>query len=185
MLIRTFAYHFAVRYIPGITNQLVDCLSCLGRQKDTIKLPKLHIYQITNQLSARSDSLNQIRIATQEDDELALFKHTITQGWPSTIRVVPSEIQPYWTFREELTVEHGIILEGTQIILQGRNAKSDFPMSNAASKQLGIQPEVIRNINKHEVLPTHDLHIEQNVSTRRMWQSSGTQVLSQAYFKKR
>ena len=31
---------------------------------------KLHIHQITSQLSARSDQLNQMRIATQEDDEL-------------------------------------------------------------------------------------------------------------------
>ena len=59
-----------VWYIPGLTNQLADCLSCLGGQKDTIKLPNLYAYQITNQLCARSDSLQQIRIATQEDDEL-------------------------------------------------------------------------------------------------------------------
>ena len=55
-------------------------------------------------------------------------------------------------------------------ILQGRSARSDLPMSNAARKQLGIQPEVIRNIGKHEVLPTHDLHVGQCV----MYQYSGT-----------
>ena len=27
ILIRTFAYHFTVRYTPGVTNQLEDCLS--------------------------------------------------------------------------------------------------------------------------------------------------------------
>ena len=27
ILIRTFAYHFTVKYIPGNTNQLADCLS--------------------------------------------------------------------------------------------------------------------------------------------------------------
>ena len=43
-------------------------------------------------------------------------------------------------------------------ILQDRNARSDLPMSNAARKQLGIQPEVVRNNNKHAVLPMHDLH---------------------------
>ena len=48
-------------------------------------------------------------------------------------------------------------------ILQGRSARSDLPMYNAAMKQLGIQPEVIRNIGKHEVLPTHDLHVGQSV----------------------
>ena len=42
------------------TNQLVDCLSRLDTHKDNFKLPKLHLYQITNQLNARSDSLNQL-----------------------------------------------------------------------------------------------------------------------------
>ena len=66
ILIRTFPYHFTVWYLPGLTNQLADCFSQLGGQKDTIKLPKLYAYQITNQLCTRSDSLQQIRIATQE-----------------------------------------------------------------------------------------------------------------------
>ena len=30
ILIRTFPYHFMVRYIPGLNNQLADCLSRLG-----------------------------------------------------------------------------------------------------------------------------------------------------------
>ena len=94
ILIRTFAYHFTVKYIPGSTNQLVDCLSWCGGQKDTIKLPKLHVHQIINQLQARSNSLHELRIATQEDDELALLKHTLTHVWPSTIREVASKIQP-------------------------------------------------------------------------------------------
>ena len=88
ILISTFPYHFTVWHIPGVTNQLADCLSQLGGQKDTIKLPKLHAYQITNQLCTRSDSLNQIKIATQEDHELTLLKHIIAQGWPSTIKKV-------------------------------------------------------------------------------------------------
>ena len=120
ILIRTFPYHFTVHYIPGVTNQLADCLSRLGGQKDTIKLPKLHVYQITQQLSARSDSLNQLRVSTQADDELALLKHTIMQGWPSSIKQVPPVLQPYWTFREELTVEDGLILKGTRIVIPNK-----------------------------------------------------------------
>ena len=46
-------------------------------------------------------------------------------------------------------------------------------MSNAARKQLGIQPEVLRDIDKHEVLSTHDLHVEQTVryqdTTSKQW----------------
>ena len=33
IFIRTFAYHFTVKYIPGSTSQLANCLSWLGRQK--------------------------------------------------------------------------------------------------------------------------------------------------------
>ena len=64
-----------------------------------------------------SHSLNEMRIAMQENDKLVFLKHTITHGWPSTIREVPSEIQAYWTFREELTIEDSIVLKGTWIVV--------------------------------------------------------------------
>ena len=55
------------------------------------------------------------------------------------------------------------IMKSPMQILQGGNARSDLPMSNAARKQLGIQPEVVRNNDKHAVLPMHDLHVGQDV----------------------
>ena len=124
ILIRTFPYTFTVRYIPGTTNQLADCLSCLGDQKDTIKLPKLQVNQITKQLQARSNSLQHLRVATQADDELAILKHTIMQGWPKNIKQVPPEIQPYWTFREELTIEDGLILKGVRIVIPNKQQQA-------------------------------------------------------------
>ena len=99
-------------------------MSWQGGQKDTIKLPKLHIHQITSQLNARSDSLQDIRITTQEDDDLDLLKHTIMRGWPSIIEVVPSKIQPCWTFREELTMEYGIVLNGTHIVIPHKKCQA-------------------------------------------------------------
>ena len=84
ILIRTFPYNFTVHYIPGVTNQLADCLSWMEYQKDSMKLPKLQVYQITQQLPASSDSLHQLRLSMQADDEL-LLKHTIMQGWPSQL----------------------------------------------------------------------------------------------------
>ena len=45
-------------------------------------------------------------------------------------------------------------------------------MPNAARNKLGIQPEVLRNIDKQEKLPTHDLHEGQHV----MYQDSMTKL---------
>ena len=120
ILIRTFPYHFIVRYLPGLKNQLADCLLRVGEQKDGIKLSKLHLYQITSQLNARSNSLQQLRLAIQEDDTLAILKDTITQGWPHSIKEMPTKIQPYWTFHEELTKEDVLILKGTRIVIASK-----------------------------------------------------------------
>ena len=117
ILIRMFSYNFKIQYIPGATNHVADCLSRLGAQKDSISLPKLHIHQVTSQLKAREDSLHSIRLATQADDNLAILKHIIQQGWPKTVKEVPQEIQKYWTFREELMIEDGLILKGTRIVI--------------------------------------------------------------------
>ena len=127
ILIRTFHYSFTVCYIPGVTNQLADCFSRLGDQKDSIKLPKLYVYQIT-QLSARSDSLHQLRLSTQTDNEPSFLKHTIMQGWPCSIKQVPPFLQPYWTFREELTVEDGLILKGTRIVIPNKQQETILNM---------------------------------------------------------
>ena len=88
--------------------------------KGHYQTPKSYAYQITTQLCAISDSLWQIRIATQEDDKLVLLKDTITQRLPSNIKEVPSIIQSYWTFREELAIEDGIILKGTRIVIPAK-----------------------------------------------------------------
>ena len=48
-------------------------------------------------------------------------------------------------------------------ILQSRSAKCDLPISDKAKQQLGLQPEKLRNVDKNEHLPSHDLYIGQDV----------------------
>ena len=60
ILIKTFAYDFTVKYLPGENNQLADCLSRLGCPQDKIKLPRLKVHLLTTCLSATSDKLQQI-----------------------------------------------------------------------------------------------------------------------------
>ena len=131
ILIRTLPYSFTIRYIPGMRNLLADCLSRLGNQEDAIKLPRLHVYQISHQLLARSDSLQEIRQATQTNNELALLKHTIMTGWPANIREIPQVLHPYWTFCEEL-----IILKGTRIIIPTR--KHEAILRQIHNSHLGL-----------------------------------------------
>ena len=62
-------------------------------------------------------------MSTETDDELAILKHTIMQGWPKSIKQVPPVLHHFWTFREELTIEDGLILKGTRIIILNNQCK--------------------------------------------------------------
>ena len=58
-------------------------------------------------------------------------------------------------------------------ILQSKSAKSDLPMTNAVRKQLGLDTEQLRSKYKNEHLPSHDLHLGQDVmfqdTTSKWW----------------
>ena len=62
-------------------------------------------------------------------------------------------------------------------ILQSRSTRSHLPMSNVARKQLGLDPEQLRNKCKNEHLPLHDLHLGQDVMLMTQQASSGFHLL--------
>ena len=70
-------------------------------------------------------------------------------------------------------IYHNILLESMtkspMQMLQQRSARSQIPMLNAAHRQLGIAAEQ-STANKNQHLPSHDLHIGQEV----MYQDSVT-----------
>ena len=59
----------------------------------------------------------ELRDETDRDHSLCLLKDAIIQGRPETIKEVPTEIRYYWSFRDELGVENGIIFKGPQVVI--------------------------------------------------------------------
>ena len=117
LLLPTIPYDMTVEYIKGSTNFIADCLSRAPVAKDTIKLPLLQVNQITAHARCTQDKLNKLRESTAKDDTLALLKHTVQHGWPQTITELPPELRPYWTFRDEITLEDGLLLKGERLII--------------------------------------------------------------------
>ena len=81
--------------------------------------------------------MDQLHIATQEEDELILLKHTITNGLPNSIKEVPPEIQAYWTLHEDLTIEDGLALKGTRIVIPKSKCKQVLTMRHEGHLGLG------------------------------------------------
>ena len=58
-------------------------------------------------------------------------------GWPHTIKKVLTISHPYWTFCEELTIEDGLILKGTRIVIP--NKQRETILNQIYDGHLGLQ----------------------------------------------
>ena len=61
----------------------------------------------------KTDLLNE----TDKDAELQTLKMVISKGWPKKRSSLASNLQPYWNYLDELTIEDGILMKGQKIII--------------------------------------------------------------------
>ena len=54
---------------------------------------------------------------TSKDKELQSLKHYISTGWPAKRSQIPVSLHPYWNFRDELTVESGILMKNSKVLI--------------------------------------------------------------------
>ena len=52
-----------------------------------------------------------------KDPQLLILMQYITNGWPGICKKLPSELWNYWNYRDELSMEQGIILRNHHIIV--------------------------------------------------------------------
>ena len=55
---------------------------------------------------------------------LLCWSTPLCKAGPSHLNKYPQELQPFWTFREELTVQDGLILKGTKIVIPSKQCKA-------------------------------------------------------------
>ena len=81
------------------------------------ELRQLDIHFVTRTLPASPTRLQQIREETANDPTLSALRDAIYKGWPDKRKKCPVVLHEYWNFREELTIEDGLILKGDRIIV--------------------------------------------------------------------
>ncbi|XP_048583419.1 uncharacterized protein K02A2.6-like [Nematostella vectensis] len=118
-VLRALKYDVTVKYVKGSDVSIADALSRLSPQPAPPKgqLPQLSIHQVTDTLPASPAKLQQIRDLTTSDPTLSQLRDTICKGWPESREKCPSMLYDYWNFREELTIEDGLVLKGEKIVI--------------------------------------------------------------------
>lgn len=119
MLLRLQRYSLKITYRPGKELHIADVLSraFLKEQKEDLLEKYLEVNMITLQLPISEEKLLKFRTAMAEDPEMQLLKDITLKGWPKERSVVPKEIQPYWTFRDEISCTNGLMFKAAKLIV--------------------------------------------------------------------
>ena len=54
---------------------------------------------------------------TNKSKEFQSLKHYISTGWPVKRSRIPVFLHPYWNFRDELTIESGILMKNSKVLI--------------------------------------------------------------------
>ena len=115
MLLRLQPYDMTIKYRPGKEITLADGLSRLP-PKDAMYID-LDVQ--VNFVAFSTNHLEQVREESAQDDDLQQLTEIITTGWPQRMKDLPERLRNYWSFRDEMSVDNGLVLKGTRIVIPG------------------------------------------------------------------
>lgn len=134
MLLRLQRYRLEVKYKKGTEMYIADMLSRAYLPLKSVKeaTNDCEIFEVQQQersrksfeeinfasgLNVTKKRLQEVRRQTQHDEALQTLKSIILTGWPEQKEEVPVNIREYWHYRDELTVQDGILYKGCRIII--------------------------------------------------------------------
>ena len=121
LIVRSFPYQpFDVQYRKGMEIPLADALSRVTLtpvEEDGIQLPIVAVNLITSNLPVSSTEIELIHEETSKDPTLTLLRHYIHMGWPIDHRMLPQELHTFWNYREDLSMENGLITKGARLLI--------------------------------------------------------------------
>ena len=126
LLIKIQGYDFQLVYRPGSQMIIADTLSRLPNTEKNaeIALDVTVDDILTDENDERLHNMDLINFSTAKRvqlKELSASDHTMQQmvysGWPYTIKEVPQDLRPYWSYRDEIGISDGVIFKGRQVII--------------------------------------------------------------------
>ena len=104
-------------YLPHqeVTGGQEDVLTVSDTRSPTEK--EVEEINMLHYLPVREDTLRRIQECAHEDLALKALANVIKQGWPESKPHLPPELQDYFPFKQELTLQNGVIFKGNRVVI--------------------------------------------------------------------
>ena len=125
MLMKLQRYRFNLTYKRGPTLHLADTLSRAALPHpisarvtpfDAFRM-EVESSELNRNASLEESTENHLHEETSKDITLTALYKVIVHSWPEDRSVISESLHPYWTYRDELSVQNGIIYKGTQVMV--------------------------------------------------------------------
>ena len=119
MLLQLTKYDLQVKYVPGKQQLISDCLS-RAPLSDTVPMsdPEDVIgITLADNLEIESNTLKRFKDATSTDITSHVVMDYVLQGWPSDKDHVDECAREYWNYKEELSVEDGLLFKSDRLVV--------------------------------------------------------------------
>lgn len=113
MLLRVQPYDFQLVYKPGPQVALADGLSRISPQRQ----PAIELHSTIHTINVSPSRLAELQRKTDESTELKALKELTVTGWPDDASLVPKELRRHWSARDSFSVEDGVLLKGSRIVI--------------------------------------------------------------------
>ena len=119
LLLRLQQYDVEIRYKPVPEMYLADTLSyaflpTTTRSPAEEETERIHAVDF---LPISEPQLAEIQHETAAESVLQSLIQVILQGWPDQKEALPSELHPYFTVKDELTAQDGILFKGLRCVI--------------------------------------------------------------------
>ena len=119
MLLVLQRYSFSIEWRPGTEQVTADMLSRNPIADISHEIGTETVFILIEKASLMKDPplrdpvLERVRVATQADPEMQKLREHIVADWEKC----DSEMEPYLSFRSELTIDDGLIVKGSRLVI--------------------------------------------------------------------
>ena len=124
MMLKLQQYDFSVQYKKGKEMYIADTLSRAPLNNPTehgIGEEQVFCSELLSMdlkpPNLSSDTFQRLQKETSMDIAMSALYKVVKQGWPSDKALLPPEIRPYWSFRDEISIYEGVLLKPDQVII--------------------------------------------------------------------